>query len=798
MALAGIAIGVALVFAALVANTSLVGSVRELSGEIVGKADFQVSGRSAAGFDQGIVRRVRSIDGAVAAPVAEARVNLRGPRGTRSVLLVGGDPRLKGRRGLLLPPATIDGLGLEVGERVMVQTGTGAASVRIDAQLDRDAFGALAESPVALGSLPRVQELARMRGRVSRIFVDAAPGREEAVERELRRIAGDRLDLAPADRELALFERASYPARASTSLFSALSALVGFLFALNAMLLTVPQRRRLIADLRMAGYAPATAMAVLLVDAVLLGAAGAIVGLLLGDLFSRLLFDSTPDYLASAFAVGSERIVTWQSVALAAIAGVAASSLAVLIPVRGAFSADRGGTLEPGRLSAGLIVGCGLALTGLSLAIAVFAPGLSLAGIAVLLLAMLAFLQGWLRTAAATFGAICRRLRGLVPILAALELGAASSRARTVALAATGAVAAFATIAIGGAQADLQRGLDRIAVDVDRGADVWVAFRGPTNIFGTTAIALPPQQLREIEALPGVRALSRNRGGFLDVGENRAWVLAPAAGRVGPVLRHQVEEGRAAVTAGRLRRGGWVALSQGLAADLDVDVDDRVVLPAPVPTRLRVAALTDNFGWPGGAILMSAAMYRRAWGSRAFSTLGISLEIGARSAEVAAGVRSVLGRGSPLRVETAAERVRRQKDTSRAGLSRLSQISALVLISSVLAMAASMTGLVWQRRPAFAALKVHGLSNRELWRALLLEGVFLLGAGCLAGVLFGLAGQVLLDRALQSITGFPVIYATAAASAVKVPALLTCAAVAVVALPGWLAVRVSPAGLGEL
>jgi putative ABC transport system permease protein len=46
--------------------------------------------------------------------------------------------------------------------------------------------------------------------------------------------------------------------------------LVGFLFAFNAMLLTVPQRLRLIADLRRDGYTPQTVIALLLLDAIAL------------------------------------------------------------------------------------------------------------------------------------------------------------------------------------------------------------------------------------------------------------------------------------------------------------------------------------------------------------------------------------------------------------------------------------------------------------------------------------------------------------------------------------------------
>jgi putative ABC transport system permease protein len=793
LAAAGIAVGVALVFAALIASTSLTGAVRELSEGIVGKADFQLSARSTAGFDQRVLGRVRAISGAKATAVAEARANLVGPEGRRAVLLVGSDPRVRGRAGLSLPPPVLDGLGLEAGRRVEVETGAGTARAEVAAGLDEGEFGRLVESPVALASLPLVQELAGLRGRISRVFVAAAPGREAAVESSLRRIAGDRLNLAPADEEVVVFEHAAYPTTASTTLFSGLSALVGFLFALNAMLLIAPQRRRLIADLRMAGYAPATVIVVFLLDAVLLGAAGVAAGLLLGEACSRLLFDSAPDFLASAFAIGSQRVVSWQSAAMAAGAGLLAACLSVLIPIRAslwpappALPSQRGSRLR------GTLLGGGLGFLVCSLISVTVDPTLSLIAIALLLLALLLGLQPWLHLAALTFNAACRRLRSPVVILAALELRADSARARALVLAATGAVAAFAAISIGGARADLQRGLDRVAVDQDRGADVWVAFRGPTNIFATTPISLPPARLRALAGLPGVGAVRLNRAGFLDVGHDRVWVLAPARSRIPLVIRREIVEGGEGAER-RLGRGGWLTLSEGLASELGVGLGDRVELPLPLPIPLRVAALTDNFGWPGGAIVMSGSTFVRAWGSGAGGAVGIDVERGARPARVAAAVRSTLGPRSPLRVETARERFRRQQATARAGLSRLNQITALVLIASALAMAASMAGVVWQRRALFAALKLHGYGKGELWRALLLEGVLLLGVGCLAGAAFGMAGQVLLDQGLKTITGFPVVYEPAFGIAAEVLALLTGAAVAVLAIPGWIAVRVRPA-----
>ena len=80
---------------------------------------------------------------------------------------------------------------------------------------------------------------------------------------------------------------------------------MGFLFAFNAMLLTVPQRRRLIADLRRDGYTPRTVIAVLVLDALVLGVVACALGLALGEELSIHVLHSNPAFLSLAFAVGS-------------------------------------------------------------------------------------------------------------------------------------------------------------------------------------------------------------------------------------------------------------------------------------------------------------------------------------------------------------------------------------------------------------------------------------------------------------------------------------------------------------
>jgi putative ABC transport system permease protein len=69
----------------------------------------------------------------------------------------------------------------------------------------------------------------------------------------------------------------------------------------------------------------------------------------------------------------------------------------------------------------------------------------------------------------------------------------------------------------------------------------------------------------------------------------------------------------------------------------------------------------------------------------------------------------------------------------------------------------------------------------------------LLAVGCLTGAVFGLYGQQLLDRALASVINFPVVHSLAALSALASLAIVTAAALAIVALPGYVATGVAPA-----
>lgn len=815
LAVVGIAVGVALLFASQVANTSLSGSVTRLANELVGTARLQLIARDSHGFSERLLADVQRLPGVqVAVPVLERSVNVVGPSGAQTVDLIGvstsflqlkshllarvSGGQLSRQYGLALPAPTAERIGVKALQPLTVQIGARNVRTVLAIELNVGDIGPGVASPIAVLPLAAAQRLTRMVGEVNRVIVEPTPGRDGVVRAGLQRIAAGRLNVRPANFDAAVFHQAEGPSVQSTELFSAISALVGFLFAFNAMLLTVPQRRNLITDLRLDGYTPAEILEVMLFDVFVLGVVGTLAGLALGDLLSRSLLQAQPGYLSLAFPVGSQHIVSWQSVAIAAAGGLLAAIVGVIVPLRGEISGHSSlgshRRRAPRRAMSVIALAGGLACTALTTAILL--RGITSVGIAVLAftsltLALLLILPVVFGGAIVVIDRLQRPMMGVSSRIALIELLSSTTRSRSLAISATGAIAVFGSVAIEGAQGNLRDGLMRSAADLSLGTDLWVSPSG-----GATTLATTPFEDRyggALAHLPGVSTVSAYRGGFLDIGTRRVLVLAPPKTDARLVSASQIVAGDPALARARLQQNGWVTMSQALVNEHNLHVGDAFTLAAPRPTRFRVAAITTNFGWSPGAIVMNAEDYARAWSSRDLSAYQLTLEPGVPVAAGMEEARSVLWQDTALVVQSAARHEQNEIAGQRQGLARLTDIAALVLIAAALAMAAAMGAMIWQRRPRLAGMKVDGFGQGELWGALLWESALLLGTGCSVGAIFGLYGQLVLSHALVSVTGFPVVYSIGIPVAAISLATVTTIALAVVALPGYLAVQVKPA-----
>ncbi|HEY1457181.1 MAG TPA: ABC transporter permease [Solirubrobacteraceae bacterium] len=811
LAVLGIAAGVALLFASQVASSSLSSSVAQLSHGIVGNATLQLLARDPHGFSQSTVAQVRHIPGVrVAAPLLEANANALGPKGSESVELVGADASLSelggalvrhtqltpfaGVGAMVLPSPLAHKIGVtKFGSEATFQVNGVEAQAPLYEQLYAKQIGPLIHTPIAITPLETAQEMTVLPQRVSRILVQPAPGREAQVRAALERLAAGRLNVQAADYDEKLFSKAATASNQSTVLFAVISALVGFLFAFNAMLLTVPQRRRLIADLRRDGYTPRTVIVVMMFDAVVLGVIACAVGLFLGEELSIHLFHSNPGYLSSAFAVGSQRVVSAQSIAIAIAGGMLAASVAVLSPLKDILSRQPLAAITPREEGAGggmerLAVG-GVLCLGAATAILLAAPKEAILGMVFLVLALLLLLPIPLNGALGLVRRIAPAITSAVPHVAVMELRA--GRARAVAIAATGAIAVFGSVAIQAAHGDLLKGLENAAHDMNAFTDLWVSPAGSYNLLKTAPFKADQQA--KLKRLEGVSAVRIYRGGLLDWGQRRIWVIAPPGESNSFLPATQIIQGDVARASEEVRSGGWAVISQALAEEHHLHIGQYLTLPTPNPIPLRVAALSTNIGWAPGALIMSAAQYARSWDSTDAAAYNVLLKPGASPARVRLEIQKALGSSSGLAVETAQHHESQQRALSRQGLERLTQIATLILFAAVLAMAAAMGNMVWQRRPRLAKLKLEGFPRVELWRTILLESLILLGVGCLTGAAFGLYGQQLLDRALANVINFPVVYSFGVLIALGSLGLVTAAAVMIVAIPGYMAAGVAPA-----
>jgi putative ABC transport system permease protein len=814
----GVVIGVALVFGVLLTNASLESSAGELVHGLAGSARYALVARSSQGFDERLAERAGSLPGVqVAAPVLRENVTLIGPRSEEAVQLIGVTPSLEAlggvatqqyaaatvllKGGLGLPSGVAQALGVGRGGAVKLASRGGLRSARVRVLLGGGELSSAARSPVAVAVMGTAQALAGTPGRVSEVLIRPLPGEAGKVAAELHRLAAGRLDVRPADYELGLLSQALEPNRQSTALFSAISVMIGFLLALSAMLLTVPERRRFIAELRMQGYDPSQLILLLGFQALALGVVASLVGVGLGDLISQTLFRRAPDFLSAAFPIGTEEVVHVGTVLLAVGCGVLATALASLSPLldlRASRPADAvfrqagaGNEIVSERTIVRLAL-AGVALIAGVIAIALLAPGATIVGGVALALASLCLIPAAFSAVARGLPLLSERVRSSSLIVALAELRATTMR--SVALAGIVAIAVYGGIAIGGARNDLLRGIGQATTQYFSSAPIWVT--SGRDVFNTSSFA-PGGPAQAIAGAPGVASVRVYRGGLLDVGERRMWVRGRPAGDGVVIEGSQLRQGDLADAARLIGQDGEVAVSSDYGSEHHLRVGSLMSLPTPSGVvGLRVAAMATNSGWPAGAVTLSANDYSRYWRTTDAAALEVSLKAGVSSARGREAVAAALASSYPgLQVRTRTEREALSNASAREGLRTLQEISTLLLIAAALAVAMALSASVWQRRTRLAALKMQGYDTGQLWRAVVLESGVTIGVGAIVGAVVGVCGHALASRFLERTTGFPAPFAVGPLQVLLTFGLIGAIALAVIALPGMLAARVSPGAI---
>ncbi len=779
MAIAGVGAGVALLFAVQVNNRSLTGSFERIVHGVAGRATLEVAARGPQGFDEHIAEEIEGMANVkVAAPILQQQIVVVGPRGARSLILIGATEQLASldgslisrsqrigesamRRGLLvLTEPTARAIGVKPGDGVAIEVGARTEHIALDATVSAAALGPSADSPVAAVPLPIAQNLAGLPGHITRVLIEP---RSRGLLAELRQRYGATLNVRSVTSEPHLLTSAAAPEARLTVLFSAISLIVGIVLAYNALLLASDERRRFVVHLIETGTPDWLIVASLAFDAFVLGLAGSLLGLIAGDVISLVAYRSLPGYLTAAFPTGTERIVASSTIAITLVAGMLAAFIAAALPaiivLRGGAAAEPqavGPTLSligrpHSRTSRVLAGGLGLALICASVAASLLFPAVTIAALAVLVIGLVLCVPMIVDRLLALARRVSRHTNDPSARLAVAELRGSS--ARSVALFATGMIAVFLMVQIGGSIADVQRTVRTGAEQTGLSAQLWIRpSGGAANIYATQPFAQADTQ-RRIEHLHVVSQVLPWRSSFLDLPNRRVWVIGSPPQAHASIAPSELAGGSLTTAEQRLREGGWAVISQAIANEAHVRIGQRFVLPTPTGTAsLRLAATVHNYGWPSGAVLINGDDYARLWHSTWASQLGVTLAPGVSDTEGKRAIEQALPRSAPLSVQTRTERQAEIRTVLGSTLSRLSITTTIVLIAAITSVIAMMIAAVWQRRGRLDALISIGMSFTQLARLIFYEGGSMLLGGCLLGLAGGILAQGLADNWAQQIT----------------------------------------------
>ncbi|HXD55530.1 MAG TPA: FtsX-like permease family protein [Solirubrobacteraceae bacterium] len=788
MAIAGIAAGVALLFTVQVAHHTITGSFQQIASGVAGNANLEVASRNSRGFSETISEEIERTPGVrVTAPLLQEPIVAVGRSGRRALMLVGATGQILHLHGrlsqqfvltglsslrkgfLLLTEATAKSIGVHPGTSVTLLNRGRERRVALAAIVPSAKLGAAGESPVAAAPLPVVQALAQAPGAVSRVLIQTAPGQQSAVSARLRARLGPTLNVRLTTTEARLLENAAGPEREITLLFSAISIVAGIILAYAALLLASDDRRRFVVYLIEIGTPESMIIASLAFDALVLGLIGTLVGLIAGDAISLVAFRSVPGYITAAFPVGGQRVVGTQIVLISIAGGMLAALTAAALPAIAILRS--GAAAEPEAIGRSLafagqarvsstasFVG-GVILAVAAVLVCEISPGATVVAIVVLAVGLILCLPLIARGLVALGGSIARRCGDPSARLSVAELRRAPTR--SVALLATGTVAVFLTVTISGSVADVQRAVRSGAAGLLASADLWVKPGGPENVYTTQPLAARGAEER-LDRVRAVNSVLSWKDTFFDLPRRRVWVLGVPPQIGSQIVPSQLEAGSPQTADRRLREGGWIALSRTVASEYHVGVGGSITLPTPAgPKSFRVAALTANYGWLPGAIVMNREDLARDWQERTPTQLAVTLEPGVSLADGKAAVERALPAGTAVAVKTAQERRQEVSAVLGSTLSRLNDTTLVVLIGTIVSVIALITAAISQRRGRLDSLLSIGMGFGQFTRLIFYESGSMLLGGCLIGFGAGILGQNLIDKWLRHTTGAPVRFAPA-------------------------------------
>ncbi|MCR5882856.1 ABC transporter permease [Rhizobacter sp. J219] len=793
-AVLAIVLGVALAFSVQLINQSALAEFGAAVRSVNGQPDFELRAQ-ASGFDEALYARVAAHPQvAVASPVIEIDTQAQAASGERvAVKLLGVDALSAAPVAPALMPRVNDGadrLALLSAEAVFLN---GAAQQRLgnpatlslrtpDGWVVPRVQGRVAAGgpPLVVMDIAAVQARFGWLGRLSRIDVRLQAGADRAAV--LRALALPEGVRAASPDESA--ERASNMSRAyrvNLTVLALVALFTGAFLVFSILSLSVAQRQPQLALLGVLGLSAGERLRLVLLEALLLGVAGSVMGLLLGSGLAALALRMLAGDLGGGYFPGVAPRLQFSAgaAALYGALGVLAAGVGAWVPAR---AAQR---MAPAQALKGL----GSAHGGAG--IAWFGPVMLVAALVLALLPPVAELP-----LPAYASVACLLLGGIACVPAGVQLLMRLLPPPRHALALLAVERArherhSATIAVAGVVASLSLAVAlTVMVTSFRDSMVdWLDQVLPADLYlrvpaGDVA-GLPLALVAQAPGLPGVRRATTQRAATVQLAPERPPVAllardiadpAQALPFVGPLL--PLPEGATAAY-----------VSEGMARLYQLQAGQRTMLPLPNGQRAEVfvRGVWRDYAHQHGAVVLHASDYRRLTGDLRVTDLALVLQPGTDVAALQQTLRTLAGADAPvLQFATAGELRAVSLRIFDRSFAVTYWLQAVAIGIGLFGIAASFSAQVLARRKEFGLLAHLGFTRRQVLAVVAGEGAVWTSAGALLGLLLGLAVSVVLVKVVN-----PQSFHWTMEMALPVMRLaLLCAAVVVAGtLTAWLAAR---------
>jgi putative ABC transport system permease protein len=752
----GVALGVAVVVAIDLANTSALRGFARSTEAITGRATHQVVG-GPSGLAQDVLRRIR-IEGGLraSAPVVEGYVTaldldrqplrvlgldvlsegpFRAHLGGRSLADPGFERLFVDEAAVFVGAALADRYGLSLGRplRVRVQDRVETLTVRGIIR-SADAREAASLDGLLFMDVGRAQRLLKMGDRITRVDLVASDDEAERIAALLP--AGVRLVSAREQAETVAQLTEAF--QLNLTALSLLALVVGMFLIYNTVMFSVVQRRAVLGTLRLLGVTGEQVFALVLLETATASALGVLLGVglgwVLGQEAVRLVTRTINDLYYVLSVTGAP--LTAASVGKGVALGLGAGVLAAVAPALEAARVEPVEALRPSRLeSRARRVVPGVALGGALLAVAggilMMLAGrslaLSFAGLFAIVLGLA--LVAPLATVAsmAVAGPIGGRLVGTLGRLAARTVTRSVSRTG-VAIAAL-AVAVSVTIGVG-LMIESFRSTVENWLDLSLRADVFISAPSPGGTRRTPVVS--PDIPQRVVAVPGVEDVETFRRVRVasPLGEVQLAVADPRRPRSAAFYRFA--EGEPDEVWERVRAGA-VLVSEPFAFRHRLpEAGGTVQLQTDRGLRsFPVAGVFYDYATESGLVLLSSNVYERFWDDRAISSLGVYVAPGHAIEEVVADLRAALA-GTALQVTPNRALRAGALEVFDRTFAVTQALRLLAVIVAFIGVWSALMALQVERTRELATLEVLGLGPRQMWGLTLLETGLM---GTVAGLL---------------------------------------------------------------